>query len=183
MSISQGGAEPELGEYKLLVECVCYEGKELGSPKKDYVLEEEELFKVIETATVDGVVRVRSEDGWINLLDPATEKSVLINIDDLGDEEVEADSGDGVGDTVLAIIEKPGMLGMTFGSKTADGSPPVCITKIKPTGLAAFTPSLRKGLVITEIQGDDVRGLKVSEVTAKIKNAGRYSITVFDRLR
>lgn len=62
---------------------------------------------------------------------------------------------------VLAIIERPGALGMTFGSDSVDGSPPIKITKIKPTGLAAFTPSLRRGLVITEIQGDDVRHLKV----------------------
>ena len=46
-----------------------------------------------------GQVRVRSVDGWINMLDPSTSKSVLMSVEEL-EGQTEVDGGGSMGDQV-----------------------------------------------------------------------------------
>lgn len=182
-----GGTVPPLGEYKLLVGCRCYVGPEMEAEPCEYSLDAEEVFEVIETKVVgDGVIRLRSNDGWINYLHAITGGAVCVStaevegatdVDTIGDE----DGVDHTTSATMVIFEKEGKLGMTFGSDDIRGGPPIKITKINPTGLGAQQPALRRGLVILTIQGDDMRTATLSEVTAAIKGSRRPLTLEFEK--
>lgn len=81
----------------------------------------------------------------------------------------------------LVIFEKEGPLGLTFGSEVPTGAPPVSISRVNRTGLAAQQPSLRRGLVIISIQGDDVSNKPLKDVITGIKLARRPLTLEFEK--
>ena len=183
----KGGTPPALGEYKLLVNCRCYQGPEMDSEPCEYSLDAEEIFEVVETAVVDdGVVRLKSSDGWINYLHGITGDPILVPTGEWQDNAAEVVT---TGDTLhnednsltMVIFEKEGPLGITFGSDSSNGAPPVKISRINQTGLGAMQPALRRGLVIVSIQGESVKGLSLKEVITQIKTARRPLTLEFEK--
>jgi hypothetical protein len=91
---------------------------------------------------------------------------------DVGETAAQTD-GEEEDKTTLVIFEREGPLGMTFGSAVPTGDPPVTISRINKTGLAAQQPALRRGLVILSIQGDDVSEKPLKDIITGIKSARR----------
>ena len=68
---------------------------------------------------------------------------------------------------VRATFEQPGLLGLTF-----NGAWPI-VESIQEGSAAASQDELRKGLVLVEIQDQDMRGKTMAEVGAVLGSAGR----------
>ena len=113
---------------------------------------------------------------WISYLHAITGTPMLVDAaaaaGDAGETAAPPDGEEG-DQTTLVIFEKDGPLGMTFGSAVPTGDPPVTISRISKTGLAAQQPALRRGLVILSIQGDDVSKKPLKDIIKGIKSARR----------
>eukprot|EP01046_Picozoa_sp_COSAG06_P073054 COSAG06_NODE_21664_length_749_cov_1.561538_1_plen_146_part_10 len=84
------------------------------------------------------------DDSWISYLHAITGGPMLVTAaeaDAMEDAAAGAEEGeDAKAATTLVIFQKEGTLGMTFGSADPSGAPPVSISRINRTGLAAQQP-------------------------------------------
>lgn len=111
---------------------------------------------------------------WISYLHAITGAPMLVDAASATDDAAENEVGNEDDErTTLVIFEKDGPLGMTFGSAVPTGEPPVSISRISKSGLAAQQPALRRGLVILSIQGDDVSEMPLKNIITAIKTARR----------
>ena len=58
-------------------------------------------------------------------------------------------------EVLRVVFEEQGKLGISFGSESTKGAPPVRITKVAADGLAAKDPRIVEGLEIRRIAGVD----------------------------
>jgi hypothetical protein len=84
------------------------------------------------------------DDSWISYLHAITGGPMLVTAaeaDAIEDAAAGAEEGeDAKAATTLVIFQKEGPLGMTFGSADPSGAPPVSISRMNRTGLAAQQP-------------------------------------------
>ena len=74
---------------------------------------------------------------------------------------------------VAVEFSEAGRLGMSFGSDTDDGAPPVKVTRVTSGGLAAADGNIRTGMTIVRIGDSDCSSWPLKQVVSAIKAAPR----------